>query len=124
MPIKVLLVEDHEDTRFMIKTSLERLHGHRVVEASDGLLGVQVSRHELPHVIVMDLNLPILDGFSATNEIRTHQATRHIPVIAISGHCWDYDWDARARSIGCVGCIQKPVDIDELNNLIYQHARA
>jgi len=121
--LNVLVVEDHEDTRFLIRATLERLNGYRVVEASDGARALEVAEERVPHCILMDLNLPVLDGFMATLRLLSNPLTAHIPVIAVSGHCWDYDWEPRALSVGCVECVRKPIDFDALDKVIKKHVR-
>src|SRR5438105_1422640 len=82
----VMVVEDHDDTRFMLKAMLQ-VQGYKVIEAGDGEEAVRLSVLELPDLILMDLNLPILDGYEATRRILHQPETKHIPVLAVSAQC-------------------------------------
>src|SRR5437870_1154337 len=105
----ILVAEDSDDIRFMIKVMLE-LRGHRVVEAADGREAVELATSKNPDVILMDLNMPIMDGIEATKHLREQAATSHMPIIAVTAHCSDPAWRARAIAVGCMECVGKPVD--------------
>src|SRR6201981_3418133 len=83
--MKILYVEDNEDNIFMLKNRLTRA-GHTVVVATDGAQGVAMASSERPDVILMDLSLPVLDGWQATREIKAAADTKHIPVIALTAN--------------------------------------
>ncbi len=109
---KLLYVEDNEDNVYMLTKRLER-KGYEVVVAGDGRAGVAMAGAERPALILMDLSLPEMDGFEATRAIKADNATRAIPVIALSAHAMADD-HARAMAAGCDEFETKPVDLDRL----------
>ena len=115
---KVLLVEDNEMNRDMLSRRLIR-RGFEVILAVDGEQGVASAQKELPDIILMDMSLPVLDGWEATRRIKAADATRAIPVIALTAHAMAGDRD-RAMEAGCSDYDTKPVEIDRL--LLKMHA--
>jgi two-component system cell cycle response regulator DivK len=109
---KVLYVEDNEDNVYVLKTRLTR-KGYTVLIASDGAEGVSMAAAEQPEVILMDLSLPILDGWEATRRIKAAATTRHIPVIALTSHAMTGDKE-KALAAGCDDFDTKPVELDRL----------
>ena len=103
----VLVVEDNPVNRKLARNVL-RSRGYRVLEAETGEEGIELARAERPHLILMDLQLPGMDGIEATKRLKADPATRPIPVIALSAHAQDVDV-ARAREAGCAGYIAKPI---------------
>jgi len=103
----VLVVEDNPVNRKLARNVL-RSRGYRVLEADTGEEGIEVARREKPHLILMDLQLPGLDGMEATRRLKADPATREIPVVALSAHAQESD-EARAREAGCAGYIAKPI---------------
>ena len=97
--MKVLYVEDNEDNIYVLENRLKRL-GHTVLIARDGAAGVQLATSELPDLILMDLSLPVLDGWEATRQLKAAAATRHIPVIAITANAMAGDRE-KALAAGC-----------------------
>lgn len=120
MSIRVLIVEDNEDYRELVNLYLS-MKGFEVIIAEDGLMGVELAQSKKPHIILMDLNLPILDGWEATRLISQNEATRHIPIIAVSANCKNH-FEKDILKAGAVGCIQKPVEIEILPDLILSYA--
>ena len=112
----VLVVEDYEDTRVMMRRQLE-LGGFRVVEASDGREAVERARNERPAVILMDLNMPVLDGFTAALRIRERAETRGVPIVALTAYD-TAEFRAAARAVGCCEYVAKPVSVDQLLLLV------
>jgi two-component system, cell cycle response regulator DivK len=112
----ILVVEDFNDTRFMTKQWLE-MRGYRVVEAINGWEAVEIALREDPDLILMDLNLPVLDGFSVTCLIREREELRDVPVIAITAYD-SPDCRADAFDAGCNEYITKPFDFEELEKSI------
>lgn len=102
----VLLVEDNEDNRIIYGTILQH-HGFEVVEAVNGIEGVRMAREILPDVILMDVSIPILDGWQATQLIKSDPTTARIPIIALTAHSLESDRE-RAREVGCDGYLAKP----------------
>jgi CheY-like chemotaxis protein len=114
--MKVLIVEDFADTRELL-TMIMRLRGCDVAEAKDGAEAVALAASEMPDLILMDLNLPVLDGWEATRRIHARRETSHIPVVAISAQ-GNGDWKQRALKAGARECLEKPVNFAAMDNLL------
>jgi len=114
--LKVLLVEDVDDTRLFMRLELER-HGFIVFEAADGRSAVHTAAHERPDIILMDLTLPVMDGFAAARLIRKNQSLKEVPIIAVTAH-HETDFRAGAKNSGFDAYVTKPIDIDWLKELI------
>jgi CheY-like chemotaxis protein len=108
----ILLVEDNEMNRDMLSRRLER-RGFKVTCAVDGAEGVAKARETVPDIILMDMSLPVLDGWEATRRLKADAATRHIPVIALTAHAMASD-EHQAREAGCDDFDTKPVDLERL----------
>ena len=111
-PLRVLLVEDNEDNRTVYRTILEHF-GYSVIEARNGEDGIRMAREDHPDLILMDLSLPVMDGWTATRHLKADPATRHIPVIALSAHAMSGDRE-KALEAGCDDYHPKPVDFSRL----------
>jgi CheY-like chemotaxis protein len=109
---KILLVEDNEMNRDMLSRRLIR-NGHEVSIAIDGQQGVEMAVAQLPDLILMDMSLPVIDGWEATRQIRANDATRKIPVIALTAHAMAGDRE-KAMEAGCDDYDTKPVEITRL----------
>ena len=109
---KILLVEDNEDNRDMLSRRLIR-KGYEVSLANDGGAGVSQAAAEKPDLILMDMSLPVLDGWEATRRIKADPATRGIPIIALTAHAMSDDRD-KAVAAGCDDYDTKPVDLPRL----------
>jgi CheY-like chemotaxis protein len=109
---KILLVEDNEMNRDMLSRRLKRL-GHEVVIAVDGQQGVDMAGSESPDIILMDMSLPVIDGWDATRRVKANEATRGIPVIALTAHAMAGDRE-KAIEAGCEDYDTKPVEITRL----------
>ena len=109
---KILLVEDNEDNRDMLSRRLIR-KGYEVSLAVDGSAGVSQAVLERPDLILMDMSLPVLDGWEATRRIKADPATRAIPVIALTAHAMSDDRD-KAYAAGCDDYDTKPIDLPRL----------
>ena len=108
----ILLADDHADLRDMMTRQLQK-HGYTVETATNGLEAVASVSRSVPSLILMDVNMPELDGFEATLQIRATHADSHIPVIALTAYALPSD-EARARAVGCDAFHSKPVDFDKL----------
>ncbi len=117
--MKVLIVEDFEDTRELIKM-IVLMKGCLVAEATNGAEGVEAAIRERPDLILMDLNLPVLDGWEATRRIAMQNETKHIPVVAISAHCKN-EWKQKALAAGARDCLQKPIDFAMFDSLLERY---
>ena len=109
---KILLIEDNEMNRDMLSRRLER-RGYQVVMAEDGAVGVAMAKSEAPDIILMDMSLPIVDGWEATRQIKAAPETKAIPVIALTAHAMAGD-EERALASGCDDYETKPVDLPKL----------
>src|ERR1700674_1824642 len=109
---KVLLVEDNEMNRDMLSRRLAR-RGFEVIVAVDGQQGVEAATRELPDIILMDMSLPVLDGWEASRLLKSNEATRSIPLVALTAHAMADDRD-RAMQAGCDDYDTKPVDLPRL----------
>ena len=109
---RILLVEDNENNRDMLTRRLVK-RGYEVVIACDGLEGVDRAASESPDLILMDMSLPEIDGWEATRRIRAAEATRTIPVLALTAHAMAGDRE-KAIAAGCDDYDSKPVEIDRL----------
>lgn len=109
---KILLVEDNEMNRDMLSRRLER-RGYAVSMALDGQQAVELAVAEGPALILMDMSLPVLDGWEATRQIKSDERTRRIPIIALTAHAMQGD-EAKARAAGCDDYDTKPVELPRL----------
>ena len=109
---KILLVEDNEMNRDMLSRRLVR-KGYEVVCAVDGAEGVAMATSESPDLILMDMSLPVMDGWEATRTLKAADATRAIPVIALTAHAMDGD-EQKARDAGCDDYDTKPIELPRL----------
>lgn len=109
---KILYVEDNDDNVYMLRNRLTRA-GFAVVVAGDGAQGIRMAETEAPSLILMDLSLPVLDGWEATRQLKAGAATGGIPVIALSAHAMEGERN-RALAAGCDDFDTKPVDFPRL----------
>jgi CheY-like chemotaxis protein len=104
----VLLVEDNEDNLVVYRTILEHV-GYKVIEARDGEEGVSRARNHLPDLILMDISIPKMDGWEATQRLKADDATKQIPIIALTAHALEEDRQTAVQA-GCDGYLAKPVE--------------
>jgi CheY-like chemotaxis protein len=109
----VLVVEDNKDIRDLLAVFLLE-NGCHILEAEDGKQAVQLAREFHPDLVLMDLNLPQLNGIQATTILKNHMDTENISVVALSSLCTDVRWREKAIQVGCDNCISKPIDFAEL----------
>jgi two-component system, cell cycle response regulator DivK len=109
---KVLLVEDNEMNRDMLSRRLIR-RGFEVIFAVDGQQGIDLARSQRPDIILMDMSLPVIDGWEATRRVKSDDATRGVPVIGLTAHAMSGDRE-RAIEAGCDDYDTKPVELDRL----------
>jgi len=114
--LRVLLVEDGEDTRLFMRLELEQ-EGFIVFEASDGQAAVETAIREQPDVILMDLMLPLMDGFDAAKQIRKIDGLSTVPIIAVTAH-QETDFRSGAKASGFDAYVTKPIDVRWLKELI------
>jgi two-component system cell cycle response regulator DivK len=109
---KVLLVEDQEDNRDMLSRRLKK-RGYEVAIAVDGAEGVEKARSEAPDLILMDMSLPVMDGWEATRILKAEDDTRSIPVVALTAHAMSTDRE-KAFEAGCDAYETKPIELPRL----------
>jgi CheY-like chemotaxis protein len=110
--VKILYVEDNEDNVYVVKSRLTRA-GFTILIAADGAQGVAMARTEQPDLILMDLSLPVLDGWEATRRIKAAPETKHIPVVALTAHAMAGDRE-KALAAGCNDFDTKPIELPRL----------
>jgi CheY-like chemotaxis protein len=115
---RILVVEDNKDNMTLITDVLSSLE-YEVISAKDGEEGLQVAKAEKPDLILMDLSLPRMDGWTATRQLKADTELAHIPVIALTAHAMIGDRE-RALAAGCDDYISKPINIRELAGKLTQ----
>ena len=105
---RVLLVEDNEDNRIIYRMILEH-HGYEVIEAHDGQAGIDMARNSGPDLILMDISLPVMDGWEATRVLKAEAPTSSIPIVALTAHALRSD-EAKAAELGFDAFIRKPAE--------------
>ncbi len=108
----ILYVEDNPDNKILVRRVLEA-HGYSVVDADDGLSGIRLAQEIKPDLILMDINLPGMDGYEAATKIKSIPALRHVPIVALTANVMQGDRE-RSLAAGCDGYLPKPIDIDQL----------
>lgn len=116
---KILVVEDYDDTRYFLKQLLEK-KGYQVVEATNGQEAIEIAQREHPDLIVMDLDLPILDGIGATQYLRQQTDTKDLPIVAVTAYPMSFT-RVKAFAKGCDEYLRKPIDFDELDKVLMRH---
>jgi two-component system cell cycle response regulator DivK len=111
--IKVLCIEDNEDNVYMLKMRLELLGDFEVLTAEDGEKGCEMAAAERPDIILMDLEMPVVDGWEATRRLKANPQTRDIPVIALSAHALAGERE-KALAAECDEFDTKPIEFDRL----------
>jgi CheY-like chemotaxis protein len=110
MKPKILLIEDHEQNRYLATFLLEK-HGYEVVSASDGRAGIELAKTVKPALILLDIQLPLMDGYTVARELRSDLALRNIPIIAVTSYAMVGDRE-KALAAGCNGYMEKPINPD------------
>ena len=118
---RILLVEDNEMNRDMLSRRLAR-QGHEVLIAVDGAQGVTMATQEQPQIVLMDMSLPVLDGWEATRRLKADPTTAEIPVIALTAHAKESDRE-QALAAGCDDYDTKPIELQRLLDKISQLLR-
>ena len=116
---RIMVVEDYDDTRALLKQALEML-GYSVLEASNGQEAVDIADREHPDLILMDLDLPILDGIAATQRIRQQQHMESVPIVAVTAYPLSYS-RVKAFAKGCNEYMPKPIDMSELARVVNRY---
>lgn len=106
----ILLIEDNEQNRYLSTFLLEQ-NGHKVVSAPDGLRGIELARTLVPHLILLDIQLPTMDGYAVAQALRGIESLRDIPIVAVTSYAMTGDRE-KALAAGCNGYIEKPINPD------------
>jgi len=109
---KILLVEDHQEIWDFLSRRLKR-RGYEVIVAEDGENGLAKARSDAPDLVLLDMNLPVMDGWTVAKTLKSDEATRHVPIIALTAHAMAGDRD-KAIQAGCDAYHAKPVDFSRL----------
>src|SRR5215213_970831 len=115
----IMVVEDYDDTRALLKFGLEGM-GYSVLEASNGQEAVDIAHRERPDLILMDLDLPILDGIAATQRIRQQEHMESVPIVAVTAYPLSYS-RVKAFAKGCNEYMPKPIDMSELERVVNRY---
>jgi CheY-like chemotaxis protein len=116
---RILYVEDNDDNVYLLKMLFELLDGFEIIVAEDGELGCEKAAAEHPDIILMDLDLPVVDGWEATRRLKADLVTRGIPIIALTAHAMSGSRE-KALAAGCDDFDTKPIDFDRLMQKIGQ----
>lgn len=116
---RVLVVEDFDDSRFSLSKLLE-IEGYEVIEATDGAQAVEMALADKPDLILMDLSLPVIDGLSATRQIRESADMKRVPIIALTAHDLS-DIQNQAADAGCTDYASKPIDFTLLTDMMAKY---
>jgi two-component system, cell cycle response regulator DivK len=119
--MKILYIEDNPSNRLLVKRVL-LVEGYEILEASDGAAGLDMARRRHPDLILMDMNLPDVDGYELTRRIRAIPELSAVPVVAMTADVMHGDRE-RTLEAGCVGYIPKPIDVDALPDQVASFLR-
>jgi two-component system, cell cycle response regulator DivK len=104
----VLLIEDNEQNRYLATFLLEK-HGYGVIQAADGPTGIELAGQVLPQLILLDIQLPLMDGYTVARALRNNPALKEIPIVAVTSYAMMGDRE-KALSAGCDGYLEKPIN--------------
>lgn len=110
MSRRILLIEDNEQNRYLVTYLLER-HGYEVVSAPDGPRGLELARHHAPALVLLDIQLPTMDGYAVARALRLTEGLQRTPIIAVTSYAMPGDRE-KALEAGCTGYIEKPINPD------------
>lgn len=119
--MKVLIVEDNEANRYLVRFILEKA-GHEIFEAINGEEGVELAKKEKPDMILMDIQLPGIDGYEATKRIRKSDVDGDVPIIALTSYAMTGDRE-KALKAGCTGYIEKPINPETFIDDLEKHMK-
>ncbi len=115
----ILLIEDNEQNLYLTTFLLEQ-NGFKVVQARSGPEGIALALQGRPDLILLDIQLPLMDGYAVARELRTYPALRDVPIIAVTSYAMAGDKE-RTLAAGCTGYIEKPIDPDTFKSEIERH---
>lgn len=108
MKRQIVLIEDNEQNRYLATFLLEK-NGYAVISAADGTQGIELAGRVLPHLILLDIQLPVMDGYAVARELRNNPALRETPIVAVTSYAMQGDRE-KAIEAGCTGYIEKPIN--------------
>jgi two-component system cell cycle response regulator DivK len=118
MKKRVLVIEDNEQNLYLVTFLLER-HGYAVSAARDGVIGIEQAAREIPHLILLDIQLPLLDGHAVARQLKSCDALADVPIVAVTSYAMPGDREKAIES-GCSGYIEKPINPDTFISQIEQ----
>lgn len=122
MTYKILVIEDNEQNMYLVNFILEK-HGYQIIQASDGKKGVSQACEQKPDLILLDIQLPVMDGYAVARELRKIEMLAKIPIVAVTSYAMSGDRE-RALAAGCTGYIEKPIDPDTFITQVEQYLQA
>jgi two-component system cell cycle response regulator DivK len=117
----ILIIEDNEQALYLLTFILKK-HGYDVIQAHDGREGIELAGHVVPALILLDIQLPLLDGYAVARRLRSNPALADVPIVAVTSYAMVGDRE-RILLAGCVGYIEKPIDPDTFMSKIEQYLR-
>lgn len=121
MKPEILVIEDNEQNRYLVTFILEK-HGYQVVQARDGREGVELAERAKPALILLDIQLPGMDGYTVARELRNNPAFAEVPIVAVTSYAMAGDRE-RILAAGCNGYIEKPINPETFMDEVEQHLR-
>jgi len=112
MKATILYIEDNPESRLLVRRILQA-EGYHVLEAESAMRATEVVKNHRPDLILMDINLPEIDGYTLTTQFKSHPSLRDVPIVALTANVMKGDRE-RTLAVGCDGYIQKPIDVDLL----------
>jgi two-component system cell cycle response regulator DivK len=119
MKSKILVIEDNEQNLYLVTFILEK-HGHEVVQARDGREGIELAGRVKPTLILLDIQLPVMDGYAVARELRNNPALAEVPIVAVTSYAMVGDRE-RILAAGCQGYIEKPINPETFMAEVEQH---
>jgi CheY-like chemotaxis protein len=121
MKQRILYIEDNEQNLYLVKFILEK-HGYTVASAQDGQTGIDLAATMLPDLILLDIQLPLMDGYAVARQLRANPDLGNTPIVAVTSYAMAGDRD-KALTAGCSGYIEKPINPDTFMEQVEQHFR-
>jgi len=119
MKAKILIIEDNEQNRYLITYILEK-HGYTVLQARDGREGIDKAVQVCPDLILLDIQLPVMDGYKVARELRTLDSLSHVPIVAVTSYAMSGDRE-KSLAAGCTGYMEKPINPETFVTQIGQY---
>ncbi len=119
MKIKILVIEDNKQNLYLASFILEK-HGYMVLQARDGRTGIRLARQEKPALILLDIQLPEMDGYAVAQELKRYPALNNIPIVAVTSYAMPGDRE-KALASGCIGYLEKPINPDTFVSDVEKH---